>query len=741
VLIFAAVIALGVFWWWSSGRGPIRVARPPAVVPGGSSEVEPDPAEVPSGDDGEEDLEELDRLARVEVVDQDGKPVAQANVRIFGWDNEAQDSRFLEMKVTDAAGLARFGSVPTYGVEVRRVGYALAWVDLLGLGPNLRITLVPRQVLRGRAVAFGAPAEGATIQVWDTDASAGYDQPIDLPQTTGADGGFTVTGLREGHPFILVATYHGCATVVQEVPTTARDIVVTLGEGLTLTGSVVDDGGKPSAAEIAIAPAGQPSPFDPRNLPWYQLGSGQRQFASMVRPVCADGRFTVRGMAPGAYDVHARGSGGAAKSDVVINGDAHVAIQLVRQATLVVRITSEDGSYIGTQRVVLLRNGEWHHCQPGKPTTLAPGPYLLCADADYAAGVHKKIVLKPGEAREMKLELGKGLRIWGRVVDESGKPIKYAVVRTRQTVEGHYVWAKREQTDEEGYWGLGGLVPGKAELRFEGTGYYPLIETIDVVAGERPDARLTPAAKITGRFVPPPSDTGLEAFFIPAEIPGLYVNGRVNADGSFEFHDPGFEGPLRITLTPNGRPPVEFRGVELKRGQDRDLGEIALVDGVPLRLTLVDEAGKPIEAALVEVCAPWRVEGLRTDSRGQLESPNQPHALTLRIVVDGHATTYVRVDATKPVTVRPVRGVEVRGTVQDATGKPAGNADIHILKLLPNGYGSKIEEWVPKVDGSGEFSIRLPPGKYRVRHGTWHGPALPGIHEVRAGARMAVKLR
>ena len=538
------------------------------------------------------------------------------------------------------------------------------------------------------------------------------------------------------HPFILVATYRDHAPVVMELPEPG-EVLVTFGGGLTLTGDVADESGKPMTSAVVVAPEGAESPFERDSV---QLGYEQRELMAMARPNCEQGHFSVRGMKPGAYEVYARGERGVGKTRITLDEDGHVEVRVVRLATLVVNVVGPNGEEVERDYVAAHRADDWEHDRGGEKMVLEPGRYVVTANGESRLGVREEIELKPGEERVIEMRLLEGLAVAGRVVDEQGTPVLEAQAGINQKIIGWYDWEQRTKTDTSGAWAVRGLAPGKGTLHVSAKDYYEYRQEVEVAAGVHYDVRLELRGKVVGRFVPPPEDKHLAVSFD-------YANGssgtstEMKDDGSFEFADPAIAGPVTVTLTPKGKTPAVLRDFEFRRGQTHDLGDLALLKAVTLRLTILDGAGTPVEGALVEIRDPGYVPGLRTGANGYLEVEDQPQKLALRIIADGHAATYRRVNATRPVTIRLTRGVAVNGRVFGPNGEPAPHTYVVFWTLRADGSISDTESWKPEVDGSGKFAFLLPAGTFRVRVYGKYRQLLPETFEAKEGASFKLKMR
>ncbi len=194
------------------------------------------------------------------VVDGEGRPAADAEVRLLGLAGEAALVTIRDRFVSDGAGEFRFSAPQGAVVEARKPGFlpGRAQLDQLAaierritvrLGPPHADAGAPARIA-GRVVARdgGAPVPGALVV-----AEAGRrfgPGGIPLAQATaGADGAFELAGLDPGR-YRLTARAEGHAPgTVRGVEAGAKDVLVELGTGGRLRGCVRD-----AASGSAVAP-------------------------------------------------------------------------------------------------------------------------------------------------------------------------------------------------------------------------------------------------------------------------------------------------------------------------------------------------------------------------------------------------------------------------------------------------------------------------------------------------------
>ncbi|WP_223642922.1 carboxypeptidase regulatory-like domain-containing protein [Corallococcus sp. EGB] len=170
----------------------------------------------------------------------------------------------------------------TYLLEARSPGYARVVLSRLRIPTEGPLTLALRRasVIEGFVVdAKGLPAADAEVRVGGSPSQV---------VTTGAQGGFSVEVEPGSHP---LSARRGEETGALDMPVvcvaggTVRGVRIQLGPGAVLEGRVVEEssGGPVEGARVDVTPSGEDG------------GPG-----SAVSD--AEGRFVVRGLAPGSYD-------------------------------------------------------------------------------------------------------------------------------------------------------------------------------------------------------------------------------------------------------------------------------------------------------------------------------------------------------------------------------------------------------------------------------------------------------
>jgi Carboxypeptidase regulatory-like domain/PDZ domain len=199
------------------------------------------------------------------VVDGQGRPVADAQVRLLGIGGEASLVSIRDRFTSDAAGEFRFSAPQGALVEARKEGQGSgrAELDLLAtVGRRITIMLrgereaaaEPGQI-SGRVVAreSGAALPGALV-VAEPDRFFGFgSSAVTIAQaTSAADGRFDLPGLDPGR-YRLTARAEGRAPgVARRVEPGAADVVLELGAGGRLRGCVRESGTGTAVAPFTV---------------------------------------------------------------------------------------------------------------------------------------------------------------------------------------------------------------------------------------------------------------------------------------------------------------------------------------------------------------------------------------------------------------------------------------------------------------------------------------------------------
>lgn len=529
----AAVVALlllgaggGAAWWWTRDRGePADGERGPGAGAGADR-----PAALRAGGDAPDE-----QLAGAEApVGRRALAIADAAAssgvmegRVLNWSTgEPVDA--VEVVIgadegthtlaTDADGRFRF-------VAPRPGSYRLAVLSKPGFlpyapelddtrvawtaRPGTRVTgliiyLSPAIDYHGKVVsASGAPVAGAGVKLLEAARSEQALEGLPDRFTTDARGEFT---FHAPDYAVLEASARGHGTgraVLDGAAQSSHKLTIRLPAAgspppgrLTIAGRVVDASGRPveGAAVLAVPAEGH--------------GPGGVSAGSDVRIAAAatteeDGRFLLRGIDPGRYQVRASQPGHGDAATEADGGDRDVKLQLPDAGRIAGRVVDSAGAPVPAFSVIV-RRGDAGLQAPVVATAsvvdaegrftvddLAAGSYKVVATALGRAPAREVAVqVAAGKTAEAELRVPAGGVVFGTVVSRaSGKPLQYARVSVEGTpVDNASVTPAFASvvTDAAGGFELDGLAPG---LRSITVGAYNhdarIVSALEVVDGGR----------------------------------------------------------------------------------------------------------------------------------------------------------------------------------------------------------------------------------------------------------------
>lgn len=249
------------------------------------------------------------------VLDRDGQPVAGARTEAEMALPEGLGFRFIKSTASDGDGYFRIDGWPVGGTPVHlrawSEGYFPETLDSVWLGPEAAtIILTEMTTLAGRVVdERRAPVIGAWIRTYEVEREPDHGQIANLAATgqtsTGADGRFKLEAVRPGEVRLDVRAEDFLeVTRDLEVPAAGlADVVISLEEGATLRGLLLDAGNHPVAgAVVRLRPA------DPRRIP-EPTSSGVSRRTPFVS-TNTDGTFAVFDIPSGRHFVRFATAGG-----------------------------------------------------------------------------------------------------------------------------------------------------------------------------------------------------------------------------------------------------------------------------------------------------------------------------------------------------------------------------------------------------------------------------------------------
>lgn len=558
------------------------------------------------------------------VVDSSKGPVVGASVTLWvgagrgpGPAGDAS-STVRATTTTGSDGSFRFTAATERGnrLVVEAPGFATAELSGLRSGALRPVGLALGRAVTGTVVLADkkTPAPGALVRFEGT-ASGRWAEGR-------ADGTFVLEGLpREGGRIVADAGERGRGSVpAPSGESRSSPSVVVLAPTGTLRGRVVDgDSGAGIAGIRVMARRGG-------SLLWDLSGK--------------DGRYEIRGLAPGAFRVSAddpRYVPWSHEAVLVAAGQAAGQdVPLVRGATLLGRVVDEEGRPIEGATGRIARSGEhpvrfFMRMEAGggafrtgkdgafKAQRLMPGgnQRLTVEHDDYEARTLGGIVLSAGGTKSgITVVLPKGLGVRGVVKDENGQPLPGAEVQmvrafTFQSGRGASQFAfvggparqPRKETGPDGRFEFHGLATGDYTLVATKRGYArDSIDPVKVAEGQGSEPIqlvLRPGTSIGG-FVKDRAGNG---------VPGYRLAARPSSAA------PGPMGPLfggAMTEEPTG-PDGSFLIEGLNPGETYELQLMGETGPGPRK----SGVAAPAEGLEITVSGKGGIRGVVTDSEGR----------------------------------------------------------------------------------------------------------------------------
>lgn len=684
------------------------------------------------------------------VVDLEGRAVAAARV-VLGYDGrgtgrmppvprtvapssiECDQASQVSCTQTDADGYFEVAAIPVAEVAlaVDRDGYAPVRVQGVQIPPGEgpadlgTLVLAPGATLAGRVLdPEGEPVAGAAVYLvrgaeapdGEAQARLRHGRPAAVSDPAGA---FLIRDLIPGQPLGLYVHADGRAPAWLpgvEAPAEAP-LRVILRPALAVSGRVVDQ-------------AGGPLPNARVTLVWQEVLAGATRRVAVgpgvEREAITDrrGRFEIGGLLPGdaTVEVYRKGFVPAPPREIRLipgEGIAGVDFVLERGAAVEGRVTTRSGEPVAGARITAGRpsavtDGDGAYRLEGVPL----GPAALEAFHSARGRRVKRIDVEPG-VNPLDWTLEDGVRVSGRVMDETGEPLAGATVRVdRRTAAGQRGVEVRSTAD--GSFELYPVTPGRYRLRVGKPGYAETVETLRVGQETVEDLEifLLPGGILTGRIegldFHEMERVQVQAF----DAAGRSWRGQVDYQGRYEVADlaPGHwqvEASLdgghrqargRVTL-PDGNRRVEL---DLRFGGGLTLTGRVLFDGRPLDGTTVTLTGNQRSAqrtVATSYLGEFRFEDLEPGAYHLgLKNPREllTHDRTLSLESDQE----VVID----LTASRVAG----RVVAAATGAGVSSALVSLRRLAREpGQEESLLATGTGIDGRFELS-RVPPGLYRL---------------------------
>lgn len=666
------------------------------------------------------------------ITDRDGNPLSGVNVSAA----EAQQNSSMRMIFisgpnmedesvqtgSDGTFLIRLRE-GTYDFTFRREGYsakAMRSQQVTTATRPLEATLDPAVEMSGRVVRNGAGLEGVMISAMSAD------QPSF--SVTAADGSFTLTGLSAGMTRLMIRKEDSFVQDQRNIQAPARDVVIELPAGGTITGRVID---KASRKPVTTFQAGVST----------SRSSGGMMMVTppMLRSFTTeDGSFTLENVPVGAVNVVVQAPGYAQgrKSGLTLEEGktlSDIEVELDTGTRLVGKVTGPDGAALSGVTVrespVFSRSSVVAPSRSDLRTTSeASGEYVLdslepgektfeFSHPKYLAA-RKTVDVKGREVRvDVKLEAG--ARVTGTVVTDSGAAI--ADARVEAIAGGPMMMGNTVKTDASGQFAFESLEPGRYTFRATKPGYAEgEVEDVDISASPNIRVQLGRGGVIYGRVI------GLSE----AEYPHTYVEARgsegsasssVDATGSYRIEGAP-KGTSRVSATVSrdfsARKTSQVQTVQLEAGGSQQI-DLEFRTDVVIR-GRVTRDGRALTGgqisfyprnATASTNASAPIDDLGLYSVSGLEEGEYSVTVTDTQRLSPYATTY-RVSGPADFDI-DYRTVSVRGRVMDSeNSEPL--VDVRV-QLKPAATETMMMQRGALTDANGNFAIDfVPAGSYNA---------------------------
>jgi protocatechuate 3,4-dioxygenase beta subunit len=322
------------------------------------------------------------------------------------------------------------------------------------------------------------------------------------------------------------------------------------------------------------------------------------------------------------------------------------------------------------------------------------GDYLVtCEQSGFQRVEPRNVKVPPMGKAELTIALERGVEIKGRVIDEQGRPVVSADVRTLpedpKTSDGREIVSTF--TDDSGEFALEGLKPGHL---------YGLSASSEDRALKAPVKVKAPQTGLTLKVEMLPGVRGRVLDETGQPLKAFRVDGREleSPDGRFVVgREKDEEGKLYLTIDADG-----YDATTIDREYTNDVGDVKLSESPLVVGTVVDPSGQPVSGADVtcDQCIDSVVSG--ADGRFSLVSSGgegDPNVIASKLNQRGQKLA----PRGRPVTVLLQPPVRVEGVVKDPGGRPL-QARI-VVREINGGDEERVDS-----GPDGRFTLDLPEG-------------------------------
>jgi len=697
------------------------------------------------------------------VLDGGGKPVAGAKVtwEAYRTDEEtlADETRGespapLGETTTDAEGRFRVAlDKPGVEVSLRVLPGALPGALLEGPYDSSEdvalddIELPAAKKVTGRVTdEAGKPVSGAKVRVSGGLALEDDDSRFYAEATTSTDGSFSIGNAPEGAGSIT-ARAAGFTPASQLGLQRRSSLKLTVKNGETVQGTVLDSGGKPAEGAIVVA-------------------------ESLAGKTDSSGVFRLAGVPAGSRTVEAFWKEDFARKDAVRvkKGEtAEASLRLARAASVTgtvidektrrpiagVRVSASIGGFAFRGRAPS-RRARTDAKGKFRVGGLATRSYAVKASkADYLSSTMHGIAASVSSPGSVSIALQRAASIVGRVTDETGAPVAGARVRLARDMgvrammragsPAALLGRQGVTSGPDGSFRLRRLAPEKnLTLEAGKAGYVPakrygvtlkageVVKDVALVVkrglearGRVVDAAGQPIAGAEVRVSRPEGGGGQFVFQIGGMGSREKPDASSGADGLFRVG--GLEpGEYALAVSREGYAPKRVPSVTVQAEGPNEWPAIVLSPGVAVAGFVRNGKGEPVVGAQIGAFgdgAGPRQTTTDPEGRFRLEGFGSDRAVMLNIRADGYGSLQRRVTppAEDLTLVLKTTGV-IRGRVEDsATNRPVSEFTASYaesrggfaggVRIVMGGPNEKVFQ---SSDGSFELTD-VPPGKWNVK--------------------------
>lgn len=330
-----------------------------------------------------------------------------------------------------------------------------------------------------------------------------------------------------------------------------------------------------------------------------------------------------------------------------------------------------------------------------------------------------------------------GVKLAGRVVDSTNKPVRDANVSVRKRDGGSDGYA---QSDTDGKFEISGLETGAHDLYVYHNDYSQYRQEQVEVPNSNLNITLRGKGTLQGRVLDSRSGRPVKTFSISVitgdvgriEPGGFWGSGQTFVDDEGKFEVRGGEGVITLIVTAQGYAPTLYKVTDIAQGQTKSGISIRMDLGGSVDGTVTNTQGAKVAGASIwvgRIPQDWergqRSANATTDEDGSFHVDSLP-AETIRLYAihadyaTGSATASPTSGGTATVKIVLGSGGTINGTVR-VGGKPATGYGVSIYyPRTEGGYNAN-----KSVDDKGRFTFTgLPEGEAQLNvYGNLPGPS------------------